>query len=213
MPIEIINTKGLSNKAFVEKYAKPGCIGLVGADNPIDNSIKKAQKLITADGKNSLWSHAFIFSGIREDGHWWIIESDLEFHLKQTRLGVQENRAEKYFDNKAVPNFAILDFNLDEKSQNKIIAEGLNLVVAKTKYSIREVFGALFNFKAKDGRAIENKLAQENSFFCSAMVQYCYHKVKIELADKVSLKNLAPEDIASTKKSHTQYRIVRTGEK
>ena len=209
MAIEIITAKGLSNKQFVEKYAKPGCIGLVGADNPIDNSIKKAQKFITADGKSSLWSHAFIFSGIRADGEWWIIESDLEFHFKQTRLGVQENRAAKYYDIKAVPNFAILDFDLDEKSQNKVIAEGLNLIVAKTQYSIREVFGALFNFKAKGGRALENKLAQENSFFCSAMVQHCYSKIKIELADKISLKNLAPEDIATTKRSHIQYRMVR----
>lgn len=209
MPVEIINTKGLSNKAFVEKYAKPGAIGLVGADNIIDNSIKKAQKLITSDGKSSLWSHAFIFSGIRADGEWWIIESDWDFNFKKSRLGVQENRAEKYYNVKEVPNFAILDFDLDGKSQNKIISEGLNLVVAKMDYSIREVFGALFNFKSKDGRAIENKLAQENSFFCSAMVQHCYSKVKIQLADKVSLKNLAPEDIAATKVSHTQYRIVR----
>ena len=209
MPVEIINTKGLSNKAFVEKYAKPGAIGLVGADNIIDNSIKKAQKLITSDGQSSLWSHAFIFSGIRQDGEWWIIESDWDFNFKKSRLGVQENRAEKYYDVKEVPNFAILDFDLDEKSQNKIISEGLDLVVAKMDYSIREVFGALFNFKSKDGRAIENKLAQENSFFCSAMVQHCYSKVKIQLADKVSLKNLAPEDIATTKISHKQYRIIR----
>ncbi len=209
MAVEIINTKGLTNEQFVKKYAKPGCIGLVGADNLIDNSIKKAQKLITKDGKNSLWSHAFIFSGIRADGQWWIIESDLEFHLKQTRLGVQENRAEKYFDIKAVPNFAIMDFGLDEKQQNKIIAEGLNLVVQKTKYSIREVFGALINFKAKEGRGQKNKLEQENSFFCSAMVQHCYSKLNIELADKVALKNLAPEDMATTKQSHTQYRVVR----
>lgn len=210
MLIEIVNIKGLTNKAFVEKYAKPGCIGLVGADNIIDNTIKKAQKLITADGKNSLWSHVFIFSGIRADGEWWIIESDWDFNFKKSRLGVQENRAEKYYDIKEVPNFAIMDFNLDERSQNKIITEGLNLVMAKAAYSIREVFGALFNFKAKGGRSIENKLAQENSFFCSAMVQHCYGKAKIELADKISLKNLAPEDIAATKIRHKQYRLVRS---
>src|SRR5215216_3140394 len=111
MPIEIIT--GLSNKEFIEKYAKPGCIGLVGADNPIDNSIKKMQKYITADGKSSLWSHAFLYSSKRHDGHWWIIESDLEFHRKQVKLGVQENRAEKYFDEKHFPNLAVLDLNLD----------------------------------------------------------------------------------------------------
>ena len=102
-----------------------------------------------------------------------------------------------------------MDFGLNEKQQNKIITEGLNLVVAKTKYSIREVFGALINFKAKEGRGQKNKMEQENSFFCSAMVQHCYSKLNIELADKVALKNLAPEDIATTKQSHTQYRVVR----
>ncbi len=209
MATEILNIKGLTNKQFVEKYAKPGCIGLVGADNVIDNSIKKAQKFITADGKFSLWSHAFMFSGIRQDGQWWIIESDLEFYKKQTRLGVQENRAEKYFDMKAVPNMAILDFGLNEKEQNKIITEGLNLVSSKTQYSISELVGVLFNFKNKADREGVNKLAKDNSLFCSAMVQHCYNKINISLADKVSLKNLAPEDIAATKRSHTQYRIVR----
>ena len=121
MAVEIVNTKGLTNEQFVKKYAKSGCIGLVGADNIIDNSIKKAQKLITKDGKNSSWSHAFIFSGIRADGQWWIIESDLEFHLKQTRLGVQENRAEKYFDEKTFPSLAILNFNLDDDKQKLVV--------------------------------------------------------------------------------------------
>ena len=65
MSVQIIND--ISNKDFIETYAKPGCIGLVGADTPIDNSIKKMQKYITADGKSSLWSHAFIYSGLRED--------------------------------------------------------------------------------------------------------------------------------------------------
>jgi len=209
MAVTIKEIKGLSNKEFVEQYARPGCIGLVGADTLIDNSIKKMQKYITANGKSSLWSHAFMFTGIREDGHWWIVESDLEFHFKQTRLGVQENRAEKYFDIKTIPNFAIMDFDLTDKQCKTVLGEALNLMAAKTNYSIREVFGALMNFKAKGGRGQKNKLEQDNSFFCSALVQHCYNKINIELADTIALKNLAPEDIASTKISHTEYRIVR----
>ncbi len=44
MPIEILNIKELSNKAFVKKYAKPGRKSLVGTENHIKNSIKKKKK-------------------------------------------------------------------------------------------------------------------------------------------------------------------------
>lgn len=209
MPVSINEIKGISNKEFVAKYAKPGCIGLVGADTPIDNSIKKMQKYITTDGKSSLWSHAFLYSGKRYDGYWWIIESDLEFHRKQMKLGVQENRAEKYFDETYFPNLAILDFNLDEQKQNLILGEALNLVNARTEYSIREVFGALYTLLKKESRGNANKMERKNSLFCSAMVQHCYSKLNLTLGEGIALKQLAPEDIASTKLPHTQYRIVR----
>lgn len=207
MSVQVI--EGLTNREFIETYAKPGCIGLVGADTPIDNSIKKMQKYITADGKGSLWSHAFIYSQLRQDGHWWIIESDLEFHTKQIKLGVQENRAEKYFDEKVFPNLAILNFNLDEDKQNLIVGEGLNLVAARTEYSIREVFGALYTLLKKEDRGSKNKMARENSLFCSAMVQHCYSKVKIDLVNGVDMKQLTPEDISNSPVPHTQYRIIR----
>lgn len=207
MSVQII--KDISNKDFIETYAKPGCIGLVGADTPIDNSIKKMQKYITADGKSSLWSHAFIYSGLREDGQWWIIESDLEFHSRKIDLGVQENRAEKYFDEKIFPNLAILNFNLDEDKQKLVVGEGLNLVAARTEYSIKEVFGALYTLLKKEDRGSKNKMEKENSFFCSAMVQHCYTQVKINLTTGINLKQLAPEDIATTPIHHNQYRLVR----
>lgn len=207
MSIEII--KGLSNREFIEKYAKPGCIGLVGADTLIDNSIKKMQKYITADGKGSLWSHAFLYSSKRHDGHWWIIESDLEFHHKQIKLGVQENRAEKYFDERTFPNLAILDLDLNEQQQTLVLGEALNLVHSKTGYSIREVFGALFTLLKKENRGEENVMARDKALFCSATVQHCYAKINMNLAEGVSTKQLAPEDIASTKLPNKQYRLLR----
>lgn len=208
MAVKINDLKNISNKELAEKYAKPGCIGLVGIDSVIDNAIKKGQKLITKDGKNSSWSHAFIFSGFREDGHLWIIESDLGFHKKQIKLGVQENRAEKYFDEKMCPNYAVLDFDLSKEIQKKIVGEGLNLVADKAEYSIREVFGALFSVTNKS-RDKENILAQKNSYFCSAMVQQCYSKANIKLSKNIALKNITPEDISTNENDHTQYRIIR----
>jgi len=209
MQAKLIDLKNISNKELALQYAKPGCIGLVGANTLIDNSIKKAQKRITRDGKSSAWSHAFIFSGMRADGHLWVIESDLEFHRKQIKLGVQENRAEKYFDDAMFSNFAVLDFGLDKETQDKIITEGLNLVCSNAGYSLREIFGALMSLGNKVERKKENKLAQQNSFFCSAMVQHCFSKANLNLCAEVSLKHITPEDIAGNLHSHTQYRIVR----
>ena len=68
----LINIPHLTNQQFIQQYAKPDCIGLVGGTHFIDESIKKAQKKITTNGQQSLWSHAFIFSGLRQDGHIWL---------------------------------------------------------------------------------------------------------------------------------------------
>ncbi len=45
-------------------------------------------------------SHAFLFEGLRPDGCHWVIESGLQIHRKHIQLSVQENRIEKYFDEK-----------------------------------------------------------------------------------------------------------------
>jgi len=194
----ITEIKGISNQEFIEKYAVPGSIGLVGGTHIIDRSIKKFQKKVTSHGNDSMWSHAFIFNTIREDKKWWILESDLEFYKKQTRVGVQENRADKYFDKDAYPNIAILNFNLSKEDQTKIIAEGLNLLANKTEYSIREIFGVLISLANKK-RSEENALARENSFFCSAFVQHCYNAINMDLDENVSTKLLTPEEIYATK--------------
>lgn len=201
----IIQIKDLSNQQFIEQYAKPGCIGLVSGTHFIDESIKKAQKKITKTGSHSLWSHAFIYSGFRQDGHMWLIESDLEFHKKQIKIGVQENRAEKYFNKEQFPGLAILDFSLDTESQNKIISEALNLVAAKAEYSIREVFGVLYSMLQNKKRNETNILAQDNSFFCSAFVQHCYNAININFNENVSTKHLTPEDIYATSEKCNIY--------
>jgi hypothetical protein len=204
-PIEI---KNLSSQQFINQYAKPGCIGLVGGSAFIDESIKKMQKNITKTGKNSLWSHAFIFNEVRQDDNMWVVESDLEFHKKQIKLGVQENRASKYFNKKEYPNLAILNFNLTPIQQKQIIGNALNLVADKAQYSIREIFGVLISILKNSERNTENNLAQNNSFFCSAMVQHCYLAAGLNLNPTITTKQLTPQDIAKSALAHTFYQLI-----
>src|SRR5262249_28274310 len=92
--------EGVSNREFLERYAKAGCVGLSRGPTLADKVIVRAERHVAEDGRPGDWSHAFLFEGVRADGHHWVIESDLHVARKHIRLGVQENRLTKYFDEK-----------------------------------------------------------------------------------------------------------------
>ena len=120
---EVIHVEGLTNAEFFEQHAAPGRIGLIGGPELINRMIGRAQRHLDDDRTWSYWSHAFLFQGRRADGHHWVIESDLDIHRKHIRLGVQENRIDKYGDEKDWPNVAVLDFGLSEKEARKVVVE------------------------------------------------------------------------------------------
>ena len=86
----------LSNQQFLERYACAGRIGLSGGLTLVDMAICRAERHLYDRKQWGSWSHAFVFQGKRQDGHQWVIESDLQIHHKHIQLGVQENRVSKY---------------------------------------------------------------------------------------------------------------------
>lgn len=200
---------GLSNADFIERYAAPGCIGLCGGRDWINKLIRKAQAPLTADGHRSLWSHAFLFSERRSDGQWWVIESDLDVRHRQVRLGVQENRASRYFDAEAFPNLAILDFHLEETRTRQVQVAALDLLSGLSSYSLRELAGTLLAMHSTRLRGRSNLLAQEGALYCSALVQHCYAAADIEFLPGVHGKNVAPQDIDESPLPHASHRLIR----
>src|SRR5437016_13805192 len=142
-PNEIVPVQGLSNREFLERYARPGCVGLSGGVTLIDRAICRAQRHLDAEENWGAWSHAFLFQGRRADGHHWVIESDLQVHRKHIHFGVQENRISKYFDEKLFSALAVLDFGLTEEQVLCVVQEGLELVANRARYSVRELLGTL----------------------------------------------------------------------
>ncbi|MGN7917122.1 MULTISPECIES: hypothetical protein [Lysobacter] len=199
----------LGNAAFIEKHAAPGRIGLCGGRDWINKLIRKAQSPLTEDGHRSLWSHAFVFSERRIDGQWWVIESDLDLRYKQIRLGVQENRVDRYYDADAFPNIAILDFDLSPEQVHKIQVAGLDLLSGLSSYSISELVGTLMAMHSRRLRRRSNLLAKEGALYCSALVQHCYHAAGIEFLPGVPGKNIAPHDIDESPLPHRTHRIIR----
>ncbi|MFD0727219.1 hypothetical protein [Lysobacter brunescens] len=198
-----------SNEAFIQRHAAPGRIGLCAGGDWISKVIRKSQAPLTDDGHRSLWSHAFLFSERRSDGHWWVIESDLDLRYKQMRLGVQENRVARYFDASEFPNIAILDFGLDEAQTRRVVGAGLDLLSGLASYSLSELVGTMLAMYSTRLRKRDNLLAKEGALYCSAMVQHCYAAAGIHLLPDVSGKNIAPHDIADSPLPHTAHRLVR----
>ena len=199
----------MNNADFIAQHAAPGRIGLCGGTDLINKLIRKAQAPLTADGRRSLWSHAFLFSEQRSDGHWWVIESDLDMRFKQVRLGVQENRVSRYFDEEAFPNLAILDFRLDAAQTRQVQVAALDLLSGLCCYSLRELAGTLLAMHSTRLRRRDNLLAQEGSLYCSAMVQHCYAAAGIEFLPGVAGKNVAPHDLDDSPVPHDTHRLIR----
>lgn len=173
MSIKTITVTGVSNREFIKRYAAPGRVGLCGGTTRVDVAIRAAQRHLHSERRWSNWSLAFLFEGRRIDGQHWVLESDIQILHKNIQLGAQENRAEKYFDEKMFPALAILDFGLDETQAAALVCEGLELVANRERYSLRELLGTLAVLRKPELRAQENRLAQERSVYCSAFVKRC----------------------------------------
>ena len=200
---------GLSNREFLELYARPGRIGLSGGITFIDMAICRAERHLDERERWGSWSHAFLFQGLRLDGHHWVIESDLQIHRKHIQLGVQENRISKYFDEALYTNVAVLDLGLAEDQIACLLREGLELVANRARYSMRELFGTFIALRRPSLRGRQNLLARESSLYCSALVQHLFRKTGLDLAPGVDLKNTTPEDIARTAIPHVTYLLQR----
>ncbi len=198
-----------SNAEFILKHAAPGRIGLCAGGDGISKLIRKAQAPLTDHGHRSLWSHAFLIGERRVDGHWWVIESDLDLRYKHVRLGVQENRIARYFDAEAFPNIAILDFGLDAAQTAQVQSAALDLLAGQSEYSLSELAGTVLAMHSSRLRRRKNLLGKDGAVFCSALVQHCYAAAGIHFHTGVECKNIAPHDIDESPLSHRSHRLIR----
>jgi len=206
---ETIVLQGLTNREFLERFARPGRVGLSGGVTLVDRMIARAERHLDPEKRWGCWSHAFLFEGVRIDGQHWVIESDLQFKHKHFLLGVQENRIAKYFDEALYTNLAVLDFGLDDTQTRRLLAEGLELAATRTQYSLRELVGTLVALRRQELRGQENLLAREKSLFCSAFVQHLFRRIDLDLTPGVGVKHTTPEDISRTTVPHTTWLLQR----
>jgi hypothetical protein len=208
MPETIIVT-GLTNQEFFERYSAPGRIGLIGGPDLINLMISRAQRHLNPERTWSHWSHAFLLQGRRPDGHHWVVESDLDIKRKHIRLGVQENRTAKYFDEAATTSVAILDFSLTPEQEKRVLTVALDLVAEGIRYSLREIAGTVWAMRHPGWCPKENLLAREKAFYCSSFVRHVFAQAEIDLAGGTAVKNTTPEHIFTSTLPHTRWILTR----
>ncbi|HLX71721.1 MAG TPA: hypothetical protein VKV04_19075 [Verrucomicrobiae bacterium] len=206
---QIVRLSNLSNEEFLTRYARAGRIGLSGGLTLIDKAICRAERHLNEEEKWGIWSHAFVFQGVRADGHHWVLESDVQVQHKHIHLGVQENRITKYHDESLYTNLAVLDFGLSNEHVTALLREGLELVASRARYSMRELVGTLIALRRPELRTQNNILARERSMYCSAFVQHLFRKMGLELAPGIDGKNTTPEDISRSPVPHVMYLLER----
>ncbi|MCE9637118.1 MAG: hypothetical protein K8T90_15545 [Planctomycetes bacterium] len=203
------HVSGMSNREFLALHAAPGRIGLSGGTTWIDRVICRAERHLDPRGKWGVWSHAFLFEGVRADGHHWVIESDLQIQKGHVQFGVQENRVAKYEDEALYGSLAVLDFGLDAGAVETLIRAGLGLVAERERYSLRELVGTLFALQHTELRSRKNLLARDRAVYCSSFVRHLFTQAGLDLAPGVDVKNTTPEDIAGTALPHTAWVLRR----
>ena len=209
VPNQTVVVSDLSNREFLERYARAGRIGLSGGVTLIDKAICRAQRHLDARHESGAWSHAFLFQGQRVDDHHWVIESDLQIHRKHIQLGVQENRISKYFDEGLYTTLAVLDFGLTEAQTVCVLRGALELAADRARYSLRELFGTLLALRHPELRGRNNLLARNSSMYCSAFVQHLFRQAGLNLTPGIDFKNTTPEDIARAAAAHVSYVLRR----
>ena len=206
---ETIVVEGLSNREFFERYAEPARIGIVGGTDWSNRLIRRSERHQHPDKERSAWSHVFLFEGRRADGHHWVIESDLDIRKKHIRLGVQENRVTKYFDDVKYGAVGVIDLGLDSDQQQRLFGCALEHVATGTRFSLREIAATAWALRHPRWRPQENLLVREQSFYCSAFLRHVFSQLGIELAQGVAVKNTTPEDIARTPVPHKKWFMIR----
>ena len=193
----VIAPDTVSNRDFLLAHAQPGRVGLAGLAGFIDHRIQRSQRRAHPERLASLWSHAFLFEGQRLDGEHWLLESDLDISGRHIRLGVQENRIEKYCDDAAAPALAVIDFGLDADQARQALAAGLDLLATQAAYPIRKALATWLAVRLQDLRRTFGP-EDERALYCSAFVRHCYKAAGVDLVPGVDRDNTLPEHLASS---------------
>lgn len=170
-----------------------GLIGLVGSRDLPGVAVRRAQSILRWDRRPSLWSHAFLLTGSGE-------LREVALHSRAGHFPEPANNAitpatlEHYADARTDANVALLSVKMDDEEADRVVARAVaqpNL--ERLRYDLFETLGFWYAFLWT--RGTPNPLEQGVPHHASALVEYCFEAIGVDLTPGASDRNSAPEHL------------------
>lgn len=171
-----------------------GLIGLVGSCDLPGVALRRAQSILRWDRRPSVWSHAFLLV----DGGGAIREVPLHSRSgafpEPADNAISEATLEHYSDPRRDPNVALLAVRMDADEARRVVERATTRPnLERLRYDLFEALGFWQAFLWT--RGTPNPLEQGVPMAASAMVEYCYEELQLDLTPGANDRNSAPEHL------------------
>lgn len=164
-------------------------IGLVGSSDLPGVALRRAQSILRWDRRPSLWSHAFLVvdDGIRE----------VPLHSRAGHFPEPADNAitTATLDHYATdPNVALLAVSMTDEETAAVVSRATTQPnLERLRYDLFETLGYWQAYLWTRGTA--NPLEQGVPMAASAMIEYCFEAIQLDLTPGANDRNSAPEHL------------------
>jgi hypothetical protein len=172
-----------------------GLIGLVGSGDLPGVALRRAQSILRWDHRPSLWSHAFLLIG----------DGKLREVALHSRAGQFPEPADNAITSATLehyakdPNVALLAVDMDAKETASVIERATTQPnLERLRFDLFEILGHWQAYLWTRGSA--NPLEQGAPLHSSALIEYCFEAIGLDLAPGANDRNSAPEHLWNSAK-------------
>jgi hypothetical protein len=170
-----------------------GLIGLVGSSDLPGVALRRAQSILRWDRRPSLWSHAFLLTGANE-------LREVALHSRAGHFPEPADNAitaatlEHYGDKRRDPNLALLSVRLTADEAKAVTARATETPnLERLRYDLFETLGFWQAYLWT--RGTPNPLEQGVPNHSSALIEYCFEEIQLDLTPGANDRNSAPEHL------------------
>jgi hypothetical protein len=178
-------------KETIEEFGGDGTalIGLVGSCDLPGVALRRAQSILRWDRRPSLWSHAFILvdDGIREV----TVHSRAGHFPEPADNAITKATLEHYAED---PNVALLKVRMTAEEAGRIAGRATaHPNLERLRYDLFETLGQWQAYLWT--RGTPNPLESGVPMAASALIEYCYEEIQLDLTPGANDRNSAPEHL------------------
>jgi hypothetical protein len=192
--VTIVEREGDNLAFFADTIAELGgdgtaMIGLVGSCDLPGVALRRAQSILRWDRRPSLWSHAFL---IVEDGLREVTLHSRAGHFPDPAdNAITKARLEDYRDD---PNVALLKIRTTPEEAKRIAERATRQPnLERLRYDLFETLGFWQAYLWT--RGTPNPLETGVPMAASALIEYCFEEIQLDLTPGANDRNSAPEHL------------------